>query len=150
MFFGSSSQNARVLILVVVEYGLGQQLGCEFKEFKSVLILVVVEYGLGLYNNLPCYLWGRLNPCCRGIWSRTAVSPNGSTVEYDSLNPCCRGIWSRTDAPATGETCVWFVLILVVVEYGLGLLVKVRQFVYNHVLILVVVEYGLGLWGILT
>ena len=43
----SSMRKSAVLILVVVEYGLGlfseELIGC----YHSVLILVVVEYGLG-------------------------------------------------------------------------------------------------------
>ncbi len=37
-----------------------------------------------------------------------------------------------------------FVLILVVMEYGLGFNFKNPLHLHNHVLILVVVEYGLG------
>ena len=59
-----------------------------------------------------------LNPCCRGIWSRSYIASDGTpikvlilvVVEYgleapeellamqilQCLNPCCRGIWSRS------------------------------------------------------
>ena len=40
-----------VLILVVVEYGLGVRLGIVYKlSSLYVLILVVVEYGLGAFS----------------------------------------------------------------------------------------------------
>ena len=39
-----------VLILVVVEYGLGQALATGTAKLDDVLILVVVEYGLGLFS----------------------------------------------------------------------------------------------------
>ena len=62
----------------------------------------------------------------------------------DCLNPCCRGIWSRR---VEGDTIVTdTVLILVVVEYGLG---ADRAGINSPmVLILVVVEYGLGVYQI--
>ena len=81
-----------VLILVVVEYGLGGFSPCSVCD-RKVLILVVVEYGLGAL--LP--------------WIG---------VIYLSLNPCCRGIWSRRIQKIKLKVVV--VLILVVVEYGLG------------------------------
>ena len=67
-----SAHNSRVLILVVVEYGLGQAVPYLMVVGKSVLILVVVEYGLGhlTFKRLYKYVQ-RLNPCCSGIWSRT-------------------------------------------------------------------------------
>ena len=37
-----------VLILIVVEYGLGENIPNIDKEGKPVLILIVVEYGLGV------------------------------------------------------------------------------------------------------
>ncbi len=39
-----------VLILVVVEYGLGAIWYCTSRKILKVLILVVVEYGLGVPN----------------------------------------------------------------------------------------------------
>ena len=37
---------------------------------KTVLILVVVEYGLGETDTYEVFTTKSLNPCCRGIWSR--------------------------------------------------------------------------------
>ena len=38
----------------------------------------------------------------------------------ESLNPCFNGIWSRTSDIEEAEHGVWYVLILVLMEYGLG------------------------------
>ena len=68
-----------------------------------------------------------------------------STKKEGSLNPCCSGIWSRTAVRKHRRSYRQYVLILVVVEYGLGLIKAYDA--YNkatEVLILVVVEYGLG------
>ena len=84
-----------VLILVVMEYGLGVFPKKMITTQVNVLILVVMEYGLGgscSFCSVKC--------CC-------------------SLNPCCNGIWSRRQVNSrliTKEN----VLILVVMEYGLG------------------------------
>ena len=59
-----------VLILVVVEYGLGHLSATVSRDMK-VLILVVVEYGLGHIPLSTDASVGSLNPCCSGIWSRT-------------------------------------------------------------------------------
>ena len=60
-----------------------------------------------------------LNPCFNGIWSRTPHKFR-SMATLNSLNPCFNGIWSRTTyelADCKGRA----VLILVLMEYGLGL-----------------------------
>ena len=104
-----------------------------------------------------------LNPCCSGIWSRTRLNYRQRLIMR--LNPCCSGIWSRTSV-IYWDNDTKQVLILVVVEYGLGLQNgKSNQHhsslnpccsgiwsrtLYDYekvrfgVLILVVVEYGLG------
>ena len=38
----------------------------------------------------------------------------------NSLNPYCSGIWSRRDTDYGWKTIFYMVLILIVVEYGLG------------------------------
>ncbi len=61
-----------------------------------------------------------------------------------SLNPCCNGICSRSHAT---RLCVVLVgvLILVVMEYALGEVIKkAGEKSNNDVLILVVMEYALG------
>ena len=56
-----------------MEYGLGRIL-CdkEIAKLHFVLILVLVEYGLGPYEDATDEQEQlRLNPCFSGIWSRT-------------------------------------------------------------------------------
>ena len=54
-----------------MEDGLGP-LKDYLKEYSSVLILVVVEDGLGQLRDLSPYsILLSLNPCCDGRWSRT-------------------------------------------------------------------------------
>ena len=114
-----------VLILVLMEYGLGR---CQREDVKNggrVLILVLMEYGLGpqkfAFSNSQKH---RLNPCFSGIWSRTRTL----TPEEPSGNG---------------------VLILVLMEYGLGLrLAAGMKDLTLTVLILVLMEYGLGRVGI--
>ena len=89
---------------------------------SSVLILIVVEYGLG---EISIFMYIRkklrsLNPYCSGIWSRSVSEEHPDSdcscvlilivVEYGlgvlsvlvkdisvaSLNPYCSGIWSRS------------------------------------------------------
>ena len=62
-----------VLILVLMEYGLGQRRQYLFCRVTSVLILVLMEYGLGpdSWQYVADQLHS-LNPCFNGIWSRTA------------------------------------------------------------------------------
>ena len=70
---GAKSEKDLVLILVVVEDGLGALLKVDEDTTLDVLILVVVEDGLG--EVLECQ-WTRvqsLNPCCSGRWSRSHV-----------------------------------------------------------------------------
>ena len=85
-----------------------------------------------------------------------------------SLNPYCSGIWSRSIAQKCWKLMYQNVLILIVVEYGLGEVDELpngltsaslnpycsgiwsrsrtlkRLMYQNLVLILIVVEYGLG------
>ena len=112
---------AGVLILVVMEYGLGQWGRNRIRRWRSVLILVVMEYGLGLcsYRQIE-----DLATC---------------------LNPCCNGIWSRTLSYSFTFFGRFSVLILVVMEYGLGhCCICWQANPSGLVLILVVMEYGLG------
>ena len=48
--FGSTNgtqDDSRVLILIMLEYGLGVHLGSTLSSFLIVLILIMLEYGLG-------------------------------------------------------------------------------------------------------
>ena len=62
----------KVLILVLMEYGLGAYSDIRSYRHCDVLILVLMEYGLRLVTRLSSEMtWFRLNPCFNGIWSRT-------------------------------------------------------------------------------
>ena len=61
------------------------------------------------------------------------------------LNPCFSGIWSRRMKKNLACFCSAAVLILVLVEFGLGVAyVDGICNLLNNVLILVLVEFGLG------
>ena len=63
----------KVLILVVMEDGLWQQRKAMSAQ-QLVLILVVMEDGLWLLRSaLTAEKPYRLNPCCNGRWSQTAM-----------------------------------------------------------------------------
>ena len=63
-----------------------------------------------------------LNPCFSGCWSRTTALVN-RCITKDGLNPCFSGCWSRTRNGVGGNCSAVTVLILVLVDVGLGLLV---------------------------
>ena len=157
-----------VLILVLVEDGLGGTLHSArlflfmglnpcfsggwsrrtallFKGDNSgrVLILVLVEDGLGeTSKTATACLTSSLNPCFSGGWSRRP--PSYVTRKYiDGLNPCFSGGWSRSACNARKRKRTR-VLILVLVEDGLGVLVPAEKADNTIVLILVLVEDGLG------
>ena len=86
-----------------------------------------------------------LNPCFSGGWSRSSFFPNKSFREIVSLNPCFSGGWSRSIGIAISNAEHCLVLILVLVEDGLGgCEKKSKQNRSKRVLILVLVEDGLG------
>ena len=61
-----------------------------------------------------------------------------------SLNPCFSGCWSRTHL-CRGRACpAGAVLILVLVDVGLGLEHEIYEYTDSGVLILVLVDVGLG------
>ena len=60
-----------------------------------------------------------LNPCFNGIWSRP-VYGGVRLAAGMSLNPCFNGIWSRTHRHGVSQRQAVQVLILVLMEYGLG------------------------------
>ena len=67
-----------------MEYGLGQKRKQQDNlENNKVLILVLMEYGLGpLFYAAMVELGRRLNPCFNGIWSRTPVKELIGDAEY--------------------------------------------------------------------
>ncbi len=109
-----------VLILVLVEDGLGVWLRARIRQRRSVLILVLVEDGLGVLHinkqvhiNLVLILVlvedglgemkkknfvspkTSLNPCFSGGWSRRQEKQVLKYLQEVSLNPCFSGGWSR-------------------------------------------------------
>ena len=63
----------------------------------AVLILVLVEDGLGGQTNLAGHpLRDRLNPCFSGGWSRSLIIYEDEYSAPSSLNPCFSGGWSRS------------------------------------------------------
>ena len=60
-----------------------------------------------------------LNPCFSGCWSRT-VQYDNTLSSPECLNPCFSGCWSRTGNDGEELTFTVKVLILVLVDVGLG------------------------------
>ena len=86
-----------VLILVLVDVGLGQTYQSLISQNRMVLILVLVDVGLGQELEAMGIDCGKgLNPCFSGCWSRTFTYLFGHEAESDGLNPCFSGCWSRT------------------------------------------------------
>ena len=135
---------------------------------RHVLILVLMEYGLWQKWSNHCIWFIRLNPCSNGIWSLTHMQSTWFQPSW-SLNPCSNGIWSLTAWHESYYHDPAWVLILVLMEYGLWRkrtgAVAPRQHCLNpcsngiwsltaavvqrsvsvDVLILVLMEYGLWL-----
>ena len=86
-----------------------------------------------------------LNPCFSGGWSRRILGKTPRRHSGDRLNPCFSGGWSRRHAELEQIERELSVLILVLVEDGLGVLLQSVQYNLRRlVLILVLVEDGLG------
>ena len=115
-------KDSRVLILVLMEYGLWHVCAPRFHIFPAcVLILVLMEYGLWLnWKEFIMKKVVRLNPCSNGIWSLTHNNELRQSSRQSCLNPCSNGIWSLTDGQRRYILVAW-VLILVLMEYGLWL-----------------------------
>ena len=91
-----------VLILVLVEDGLGAAKEELLAVLRGVLILVLVEDGLGGLQGSKVELFGV------------------------SLNPCFSGGWSRSRPVDVGIAAKTAVLILVLVEDGLGAGIQIK------------------------
>ena len=110
-----------VLILVLVEDGLGAKL----KQYKyatsNVLILVLVEDGLGELTLLPLHTL--LGSVLILVLVEDGLGESDNTANAtidDSLNPCFSGGWSRSLTELIDANKGITVLILVLVEDGLG------------------------------
>ena len=89
-------------------------------ESPTVLILVLVDVGLGRSTTMVLgKMCGCLNPCFSGCWSRTSKMPWYDQIK-GRLNPCFSGCWSRTQGYRYGSRPRRVVLILVLVDVGLG------------------------------
>ena len=73
-----------------------------------------------------------------------AYETNNSVILHNRLNPCFSGGWSRSIFNTDFVTLDRIVLILVLVEDGLGVSINCFRIYYFEVLILVLVEDGLG------
>mgnify|MGYP000290831763 CR=1 FL=1 len=60
-----------VLILILLEYGLRQEIKRAEKQGDVVLILILLEYGLRHWHSVNLCLLSSLNPYSIGIWSAT-------------------------------------------------------------------------------
>ena len=83
-----------------------------------------------------------LNPYSIGIWSATKAEKHVDKIQV-SLNPYSIGIWSATYMRKAKEVHLYWVLILILLEYGLR-----RDLLDDDdqpllVLILILLEYGL-------
>ena len=67
-----------------------------------------------------------LNPCFSGGWSRSGKIKYGITQRQPCLNPCFSGGWSRRVTLFCPMPGVCNVLILVLVEDGLGVHSKLK------------------------
>ena len=90
---GYSSSSHYVLILVLMEDGLGLLNFLDYVIFR-VLILVLMEDGLGQESVKRFFPSTSLNPCFNGRWSRT--NEVRQQQRRFRLNPCFNGRWSRT------------------------------------------------------
>ena len=105
-----------------------------------------MEDGLGaLFSPLLLIHLIRLNPCFSGGWSRSIHLIFGMILQFLVLILVLveDGLGDQQYIPV--KTLKRFVLILVLVEDGLGVLVlNTKQTIPQRVLILVLVEDGLG------
>ena len=91
------------------------------KNAKAVLILVLVEDGLGASLSMQeSGMQLCLNPCFSGGWSRSFMLHAQNRSNVVSLNPCFSGGWSRSRPLCLQKRLLGNVLILVLVEDGLG------------------------------
>ena len=112
-------------------------------DYPSVLILVLMEYGLWPQSSSATSRRSGLNPCSNGIWSLTQLITLQRNPSAVCLNPCSNGIWSLTQSACVQLFPLWYVLILVLMEYGLWQSKLSGESNESSVLILVLMEYGL-------
>ena len=101
---GAQPLHAQVLILVLMEYGLWRWSLLCIVSLVLVLILVLMEYGLWHEWQTLMPVLISLNPCSNGIWSLTLLI-GIARLSVSSLNPCSNGIWSLTMRIRTTWLC---------------------------------------------
>ena len=95
--------------------------GLYLEQLFFVLILVLVEDGLGdLVSSSNRRRLICLNPCFSGGWSRRSPKHFLRLEDKYGLNPCFSGGWSRRRRSSRRGRAFNAVLILVLVEDGLG------------------------------
>ena len=127
-----------------MEYGLRADRGAPAERDVRVLILVLMEYGLRERTPaVPVCRRSCLNPCFNGIWSArptlTMMVVWGVSVLILVLMEY--GLREVVKTTSTYDNSV--VLILVLMEYGLRVLTTHDPSLAPDVLILVLMEYGL-------
>ena len=111
-----------VLTLLILEFGFGEHKQ-ELKLHANVLTLLILEFGFGVtYTARVKTLSFGLNPSYTGIWLRGDYCC-GNPDFKGSLNPSYTGIWLR----GCFKTFCWFlcgfVLTLLILEFGFGVIV---------------------------
>ena len=62
----------------------------------------------------------RLNPCFNGRWTRSLLFHKWQSRFLHGLNPCFNGRWTRSSVTQSHIIGTFVVLILVLMEDGLG------------------------------
>ena len=109
-----------VLILILMEYALWGWWQWRYGSDWRVLILILMEYALWGYR--PRTFWKRLsclNPYSNGICSMRLLTKDQNMISEVGLNPYSNGICSMSAVQAHACTCVFLVLILILMEYAL-------------------------------
>ena len=89
-------QDYRVLILVLMEYGLRRAIGENLRTMEEVLILVLMEYGLRQFNVVSGNRAEEVLILVLMEYGLRLVTELKNFSERLCLNPCFNGIWSAT------------------------------------------------------
>ena len=131
-----------VLILILLEYGLRQEIKRAEKQGDVVLILILLEYGLRhIRNQTKRRVHYSLNPYSIGIWSATFLH-KVSIMEKKVLILILLEYGLRQNKTALSAR-TRLVLILILLEYGLRPITDLTGVRPTGVLILILLEYGL-------
>ncbi len=115
-----ASQAGGILILVLMEYGLrADRCRRDLQRRKGLNPCFNGIWSASLVSRDDEDRRDSLNPCFNGIWSASLRSLHLLIQNNLSLNPCFNGIWSASVPLLAGCFNRCFVLILVLMEYGL-------------------------------